>query len=92
MRIQGDPDPGQISNSQKIAFFHEKCTKVGSMSKNIPTKAFLKSIIPGLLFVYFLSVSMLPDPDPHSQYGSGSKTSNSMRIRIHNTDFFFFIL
>jgi hypothetical protein len=29
---------------------------------------------PGLLFVYFCSVSMLLDPDPHSQYGSGSTT------------------
>jgi hypothetical protein len=31
---------------------------------------------------------MDPDPDPHSQYGSGSRTAQSMqlmRIRIHNT-------
>ena len=29
---------------------------------------------------------MLLDPDPLSQYGSGSKTAKkSMRIRIHNT-------
>jgi hypothetical protein len=27
---------------------------------------------------------MFLDPDPHSQYGSESKTDKSMRIRIHN--------
>jgi hypothetical protein len=33
----------------------------------------------------FVSISMLLDPDPHSQYGSGSRTAKSLRIRIHNT-------
>jgi hypothetical protein len=28
---------------------------------------------------------MLLDPDPHSQYGSGSRTAKFMRSRIHNT-------
>jgi hypothetical protein len=26
------------------------------------------------------------DRDPHSQYGSGSRTAKSMRIRMHKTD------
>jgi hypothetical protein len=33
-----DPDPGQNLKSQKVEFSHEKYTKVGNRSKNIPTK------------------------------------------------------
>ncbi len=38
------------------------------------------------LFVSFSKYSLLLDPEPHSQYGSGSRTAKSMRIRqpTHN--------
>jgi hypothetical protein len=38
-----------------------------------------------MLFVYFWSISMFLDLDPHSQYGSWSRTAEWMRIRIYNT-------
>jgi hypothetical protein len=33
-----DPDHGQILKSQEVKFLHEKYTKEGNRSKNIPTK------------------------------------------------------
>ncbi len=45
------------------------------------------NVVVCLIFVDFLAISLLLDPDPnsHSQYGSGSRRAKSMRIRIHNT-------
>ncbi len=90
-----DPDPGsgswilvRLRIHKQLHFYMKNVLKVGSMSKNIPIKAFWKSIKQNY-YLLFWSVSMLPDPDPHFQYGSGSKTANSMRIRIHKTGFFF---
>jgi hypothetical protein len=62
--------------------------KVDNRSKHTyeGTEAFLKGRKPGL----FVNFSLLLDPDQHSQYGSGSKTANGLRIqvdpdRIYNT-------
>jgi hypothetical protein len=49
------------------------------------TKVFLNGRKPGYLLVSFNS--MLLDPDPHCQHGSGSKTAKLMWIRIHNMAF-----
>ncbi len=38
------------------------------------------------LLVKFCQIFMLQDPDPNSQYGSGSRTAKSLRIRIHSTN------
>jgi hypothetical protein len=77
MRIHADPDP--------VYFLHKKILKdaIGQktylrMYNSFVWKAFIR---------LFWSMSMLLDPDTHSQYGSGSgsRTAKSMRIRNHNT-------
>ncbi len=70
-----DPDPGQTLKSQKVKFLHEKYTllKVGNRSKpNMYTK--YKSPLKGRFICNIWSISILPYPDPHSQYGTLPKT------------------
>ncbi len=75
-----DPDPGQTFKSQKIEFLHEKHSvlKVGIKGQKIPTYRGTKALMKGRkrgLFVSFGQFPCLdPDPDTHSQYGSGSTT------------------
>ncbi len=74
MRIHADPDPGQTS--QKVEFSHEytQCRQQVNKHTHEGTKALAKGRKPGL-FVNFWSLSILLDLDPHSQYGSGSRTA-----------------
>ncbi len=63
---------------------------VGNGSRNLTTNyggitAFLKGLKAGLL-VNFCQIFMLLDPDPNSQYGSGSRTAKSLWIQIHSTN------
>ncbi len=75
-QTNADPDPGQTLKSQKVKFLHEKIygTVFKVQVKNIPRngkKPFWKAGIQ----VWLWSNSMLLDPDPHSQCGSGSRTA-----------------
>jgi hypothetical protein len=83
-----DPDPGEQTNavpdsgptlpSQKIFEMKNKLN-VGNTSENVPTwvqRAILKSRKSGL----FSCMPLLLNPDPHSQYGSGSETLSERRF------------
>ncbi len=96
-----DPDPGNQSNADPNQFLVRLCLYkkfdfdmknilyVSNMSQNIPYRRTVgtKAILKGwkLVFCYLGQFSLLLDPDPHSQYGSGSRRTKSMRIRIGNT-------
>ncbi len=86
-----DPDPGQTLPIQKVRFLHEKilCVPRVICQKPYPTKR-SKAIFNGWKSGSFVNFSQFPyslllDPDPHSQNGSGSRRANSIRIRIRNT-------
>jgi hypothetical protein len=77
-----DPDPGQTLKSRKVEFLHEKYRylKKGTGKKvkehtgsSESTKSILKGREPGS-FLLIWSISMLLDPDPHSQHGPGTET------------------
>ncbi len=82
IRIQGaksigiHPDPGQTLPSQTVGFWQENHTKVNIEAMTV-NQVYL------LILVNLLAL----DPDPHSQYGSGSGAlrTKSLRIRIRNT-------
>jgi hypothetical protein len=80
MRIHADPDPGQTLKLQEVQNLNEKSRYqyIGQITYHTyeGTEAFFNGRKPGL-FVNFSKF-----PDPHSQYGSGSRTAKSMRIRI----------
>jgi hypothetical protein len=82
MQIHADPDPDKTLKST-IEFLHEKKIylklAIGQKHTYERTKRQETRFI-----CYFGSISMLLDPDPHSQYGFGSRTAKSIRIRIHN--------
>ncbi len=94
-----DPDPNHYG-SMRIRILVPKCrifymkiilqVQVGKRLKNIPTmvqKPFLEGKTQIYLKITTWPISMLldPDPVPHCQYNSGSRTAKSMWIRIHNT-------
>jgi hypothetical protein len=75
MRIHSDPDPGQNLKSQKDEFLHEmkNIPKVGNRSKDIPYPRRLEILFERqetwiICKLWSISISILLDPDPHSQY------------------------
>ncbi len=73
MRIDAVPDPGQTLKSKEVEFLREKYT---FSRKEIGQKTYLLRYKSHFEW----QVTMILDPDPHSQYGSGSRTAKSMRI------------
>jgi hypothetical protein len=96
--LVADPDHSNQCRFMRIRFMVTLCRQkklnlyryiknilfVGKRLLNIPAKeqtSFLKVEIQAYLLIW--SNPLLLDPDPHSQYGSGSRYR---RVRIHNTD------
>ncbi len=91
MRIQTDPDPDpdKTFGSQKSWIFTWKIyryfKKVGKRSKNIPTKVqkpFWKAKTRFICKFWSISIILDLDPNPHSQYGSGSKIGSQMNADL----------
>jgi hypothetical protein len=73
----------RLFSYKKLHFYMENILKVAKMSKNVPKKVqkiFYRQKIRFLCKLW--PISMLLDPDPHSQYGSGSKTAKRIRIYV----------
>ncbi len=62
-----------VFSQKKLNFYMKNILKVGNRSKTYIQRC--KSLSETRFICKFLSISMLLDPDPHSQYGSGSKTA-----------------
>ncbi len=99
--VDADQDPGSQTREKpcgsgsrsdfkvtKSCVFMKNILKVGNRSKNIQTKVQKPFGKAGNQVNLKILVNFLvPDPDLHSQYGSGSTTAKWVRILIHNTGF-----
>ncbi len=74
-------DPCQTSPSLKLNL-NTVFLYVGKPLYNIPVPTLRNK---RLKIKFTLKFFAPMDPDPHSQYGSGSRRAKSVRIRIHNT-------
>ncbi len=85
--IHADLDPGQPLPSLKVNFYVNNMLNVCKKSLTITTYWYkYKNLLERLKIRFickFCSVSLLLDPDPHSQYGSGSR--NAVITGIRNT-------
>ncbi len=76
----------------KFNFFNKNIVDLGKVNGRITFLHSYNSLFERLKFriiCLFQSISYLMDPDPdlHSQYGSGFRSAKSVRIWIHNTGF-----
>jgi hypothetical protein len=77
-----DPDPWvRLCRHRKVNFYMKNILYVGNRSYlNVGTKGFFERLEIRFVGKYW-SISLLLDPDPHSQYGTGCRRAKSMRFQ-----------
>jgi hypothetical protein len=81
-----DPDPDHTLSSLKVDFLHESLYVIGHKICICMYKYFFERLEIGFI-CKFWSISLLLDPDPHSQCGSGTGSTTLLGTQLNYRTF-----